>query len=243
MLHMVSLLLPKCNRDTLEVISVFLKWVASFAHMDEETGSKMDLQNLATVICPSILYSRGRDPARDESFGAIRVVSYFLENQDVYYTVPEEFLPILHDQDYFISAMDLPTKDFVKKCEMYLRLKANGKAPAPTSPGPNNGGYNPSPSMSNLPPTGRSGDNLSSIRYDSSSIYVFCWFDFPIAGYKLKGRPSEVHLLQNRSCGMVIGSSLHSPYITRLIHIPRRMVLTRLYLKASRLSTRLNRER
>ena len=67
---MVVLLLPKSHRDTLEVLFVFLKWVASFAHMDEETGSKMDLGNLATVICPSILYSRGRDPVRDESFGA-----------------------------------------------------------------------------------------------------------------------------------------------------------------------------
>jgi hypothetical protein len=43
MLHMVSLLLPKYHRDTMEVLFVFLKWVASFAHMDEVTGSKMDL--------------------------------------------------------------------------------------------------------------------------------------------------------------------------------------------------------
>ncbi|EFP88891.2 uncharacterized protein PGTG_14230 [Puccinia graminis f. sp. tritici CRL 75-36-700-3] len=32
-----------------------MKWVASFSHLDEETGSKMDLQNLATVITPNIL--------------------------------------------------------------------------------------------------------------------------------------------------------------------------------------------
>lgn len=125
----------------------------------------MDLQNLATVICPSILYSRGRDAVRDESFGAIRVVVALMENQDIFYTVPEEFLPILHDQEYFVSAMDLPTKDFVKKCETYLRLKANGKAPAPTSPGPSGGGgYNPSSSMGNLSSMGRSGDNIASGR-------------------------------------------------------------------------------
>ena len=70
MMHMVSLILPKAHRDTLEVLFVFLKWVASFAHLDEETGSKMDLQNLATVICPSILYSRGQNAVRDESFGS-----------------------------------------------------------------------------------------------------------------------------------------------------------------------------
>lgn len=147
---MVSLLLPKSHRDTMEVLFVFLKWVASFAHMDESTGSKMDLLNLATVICPSILYSRGRDAVRDESFGAIRVVTSLLENQDEFYTVPEEFLPILHDQEYFSNSLELPSKDFLKKCDTYMRLKAGGRTPAtaifPGSPNPVN------PPRSNLPP-------------------------------------------------------------------------------------------
>jgi hypothetical protein len=141
-LHMVSLLLPKSHRDTMEVLFVFLKWVASFAHMDESTGSKMDLPNLATVICPSILYSRGRDAVRDESFGAIRVVTFLLENQDEFYTVPEEFLPILHDQEYFSNSLELPSKEFLKKCDTYMRLRASGRPPAssafPGSPNPAN---------------------------------------------------------------------------------------------------------
>lgn len=126
---MVSLILPKSHRDTMEVLFVFLKWVAFFAYLDEETGSKMDLGNLATVICPSILYSRGRDAVRDESFGAIRVVTALLENQDEFFAVPEEFLGILHDQDYFANAMDLPSKDFMKKCDTYMRLKSGGRLP------------------------------------------------------------------------------------------------------------------
>lgn len=139
-LHLISLLLPKSHRDTMEVLFVFLKWVASFAHMDESTGSKMDLPNLATVICPSILYSRGRDAVRDESFGAIRVVTSLLENQDEFYLVPEEFLPILHDQEYFSNSMELPSKEFMKKCDTYMRLRASGRptlalgSPNPTSP-------------------------------------------------------------------------------------------------------------
>ncbi|KAI0057251.1 RhoGAP-domain-containing protein [Artomyces pyxidatus] len=131
LLHMLALILPKSHRDTMEVLFVFLKWVASFAHMDEQTGSKMDLPNLATVICPSILYSPGRDPLRDDSFGAIRVVTALLENQDEFYTVPEEFMSLLHDQEYFAHSMELPSKDFVKKCETYMRLKANGRMPGP----------------------------------------------------------------------------------------------------------------
>ncbi|KAG7093922.1 hypothetical protein E1B28_007558 [Marasmius oreades] len=143
LLHMLSIIMPKSHRDTMEVLFVFLKWVASFAHMDEETGSKMDSGNLATVICPSILYSRGRDPARDESFGAIRVVTSLLENQDEFFAVPEEFMSILHDQDYFANSMELPAKDFMRKCETYQRLKSgNGRTPVPGGPGQLYNGHN-----------------------------------------------------------------------------------------------------
>ena len=126
MLHMVSLLLPKCHRDTMEILFVFLKWVASSARMGGVTGSTMDLPNLATVICPSILYSRGWDPVRDEGFGSIRVVRQLLENQDLYHRVPEAFLSILRDKEQFSSSTGLPSKDFMKKCESYLS-RANGQ--------------------------------------------------------------------------------------------------------------------
>ncbi|KAH9479568.1 Rho-type GTPase-activating protein 1 [Psilocybe cubensis] len=133
-LHMISLLLPKSHRDTMEVLFVFLKWVASFAHMDAETGSKMDLGNLATVICPSILYARGRDALRDETFSGLRVVTSLLEHQDEYFTVPEEFLPILNDQEYFANSLDLPSKEFLKKVDTYMRLKGSNGRPMPGTP-------------------------------------------------------------------------------------------------------------
>ncbi|KAI0741919.1 RhoGAP-domain-containing protein [Daedaleopsis nitida] len=158
MLHMVSIILPKAHRDTLEVLFVFLKWVASFAHLDEETGSKMDLQNLATVICPSILYSRGQNAMRDESFGAIRVVTMLLENQDEFYCVPEEFLPILQDEDYFANCMELPSREFLKKVDNYMRLKTGGRTPGLTSPVIGNQQFNFTPGtprpedMRSMPP-------------------------------------------------------------------------------------------
>ena len=88
-MHLCCCLLPKCHRDTLEVIFVFLKWVASFSHVDEETGSKMDLLNLATVISPNILYSKGKDPAKDESFSSVRAVHELLELQDELWRVSD----------------------------------------------------------------------------------------------------------------------------------------------------------
>ncbi|PFH51895.1 hypothetical protein AMATHDRAFT_58104 [Amanita thiersii Skay4041] len=151
-LHLISLLMPKSHRDTMEVLFVFLKWVASFAHMDAETGSKMDLGNLATVICPNILYSRGQNPMRDETFGALRVVTSFLENQDELFAVPSELLPILHDQEYFSNSLDLPGKEFLKKCDTYFKVKAsNGRIQPSGSNGQINGNSHRYPHLNTAP--------------------------------------------------------------------------------------------
>lgn len=59
----------------MEILFSFLNWVASFSHIDEESGSKMDIHNLATVITPNILYSSKKAEAgMDDSFLAIEAV-------------------------------------------------------------------------------------------------------------------------------------------------------------------------
>ncbi len=161
LLHVLTLILPKSHRDTLEVLLVFLKWVASFAHSLDDTGSKMDLPNLATVIGPSILFSAGRDPAFESSFGVIRVVTELLENQDEFFTVPEDFLPLIHDQEYFAHSMELPGKDFMKKCEVYMRQRSSGRA-AGSLMSPISGSSPFSSNNANLAHLNRSGDLLDS---------------------------------------------------------------------------------
>ncbi|GJN89320.1 hypothetical protein Rhopal_002300-T1 [Rhodotorula paludigena] len=125
-LHYCCCLMPKPHRDTMEVLFVFLKWVASFSHVDEETGSKMDLQNLATVISPNILYAKGKDPARDESFSAARVVHELLENQDEFWEVPAECLSILNDQELFANPSQLTSKEILLRAENHIRLNGRG---------------------------------------------------------------------------------------------------------------------
>ncbi|GAA6058086.1 hypothetical protein JCM3770_001105 [Rhodotorula araucariae] len=126
MLHYVCCLLPKPHRDTMEVLFVFLKWVALFSHVDEETGSKMDLQNLATVISPNILYAKGKDPARDESFSSARVVHELLELQDEFWEVPAECLSILNDQELFANPSQLTSKEILARAENHIRLFGRG---------------------------------------------------------------------------------------------------------------------
>ncbi|KAF9907636.1 hypothetical protein EC991_010756 [Linnemannia zychae] len=122
-LHLTCCLLPKANRDSMEAICLFLRWVASFSHVDEATGSKMDLHNLATVITPNVLYSKSKDPMKDESFLAIEAVMGLLEYQDDFCVVPEDLSLILSDQDLVESSTDLSSKDILKRCENLVKAK------------------------------------------------------------------------------------------------------------------------
>ena len=108
MLHMLTLVLPKCHRDTLEVLLVSLKWVSSFGNVQDYIGIQSNLASLANVIGPSVLFPGGRVPASGGSTGGgmnidsrIEAVRGLLESQDQFLTVPEELLPLLHDQDFF----------------------------------------------------------------------------------------------------------------------------------------------
>ena len=107
----------------MEAICLFLRWVASFSHVDEETGSKMDLHNLATVITPNVLYSKSKDPTKDESFLAIEAVMGLLEYQDDFCVVPMDLSSILSDQDLVESSTDLSSKDILKRCENLVKSK------------------------------------------------------------------------------------------------------------------------
>ncbi|KAJ3336301.1 hypothetical protein HDU93_003105 [Gonapodya sp. JEL0774] len=87
-IHYAICLLPKPNRDLLEVLFLFLRDVADKAVGDG--GNKMDVDNLATVMAPNILYSKSRDPIKDESFYAVQVVRIILDRQDELWALPEE---------------------------------------------------------------------------------------------------------------------------------------------------------
>lgn len=63
----------------MEILFTFLNWAASFSHIDEESGSKMDIHNLSTVITPNILYSKNKDAGMDDSFLAIEAVHTLIE--------------------------------------------------------------------------------------------------------------------------------------------------------------------
>jgi hypothetical protein len=99
--HYALCLLPKNNRDVLEVLLSFLRVVAEDAgHVETSAadGNKMDLDNLATVIAPCILYpkagngkSKEAAAAAEEAFLAIGAVKTMLKYLDELVLVPAEF--------------------------------------------------------------------------------------------------------------------------------------------------------
>lgn len=118
MIHLSCCLLPKANRDAMEVLFLFVKWVASFA----ET-SKMDLQNLATVLAPNVLYSKNKDPVKDDSFAAIETVHMLLLHQEEFCTVPDDLVLLLRRLSYGEDDMEASARDILRKCEMVMRLR------------------------------------------------------------------------------------------------------------------------
>ena len=78
-MHLTCCLLPQAHRDTMEVIFTFLNWVSSFSAVDEESGSKMDIHNLATVIAPNMLHSGAKNLEIENSFLAVEAVHSLIE--------------------------------------------------------------------------------------------------------------------------------------------------------------------
>ncbi|TVY48650.1 Rho-type GTPase-activating protein [Lachnellula occidentalis] len=123
-LHLTCCLLPKAHRDLLEILCSFFNWVASFHQVDEESGSKMDTHNLATVIAPNILYTNAKTPV-DDNFLAIEVVHTLIECNEQMCEVPEDLLSILGDPTLFNNTSDITTKEILKR---YGDIGQNGGA-------------------------------------------------------------------------------------------------------------------
>ncbi|EMC93599.1 hypothetical protein BAUCODRAFT_26850 [Baudoinia panamericana UAMH 10762] len=124
-LHLTCCLLPKAHRDTMEVLFTFLNWVSSFSHVDEESGSKMDIHNLATVITPNVLHMGGKGEvplgatagkeAVDESFLAIEAVCSLIECNESMCEVPEDLALIINDSSLFSNNAEITTKEILKR--------------------------------------------------------------------------------------------------------------------------------
>ncbi|KAI8388072.1 Rho GTPase activation protein [Radiomyces spectabilis] len=95
MLYLTCCILPKPNRDVMQVVFLFLAWVASF-----HAKNKMDINNLARIIAPNVLY-----PAKDTrntehsvtTGDEIQVVALLIKFQKEFCVIPFQFATLLQD--------------------------------------------------------------------------------------------------------------------------------------------------
>ena len=135
-LQLAYCMLPRSHRNLVEVLLYFFSWVASFSEIDEETGSKMDIHNLATVVAPNVLISKQNSQSNDNMmatqqpgdnyFLAIEVVNQLIETH-------EELSIIPHDLWNFYETCGFPnklekelsSKEILNIIEKYLKEDPN----------------------------------------------------------------------------------------------------------------------
>ncbi|CUM66517.1 uncharacterized protein PRCAT00004183001 [Priceomyces carsonii] len=131
-LQLTYCMLPRSHRNLVEVLLYFFSWVASFAEIDDETGSKMDIHNLATVISPNILYSK-QSSANDQVpqsgetyFLAIEVVNQLIELHEELSIVPPDLLEFFEKCGFQNMKTDnISTKEIMNIIDKTLKKYPN----------------------------------------------------------------------------------------------------------------------
>lgn len=133
-ISLVYCMLPTHNRNVLEALLSFLCWTASFSHIENEMGSKMDIHNLSTVITPNILYApNGSVPSvsigevsntYDDAFAqnegenyylAIEMVDYLITRNEDMAMVPKFLMSLLNEVKDDNTCNYDNVKDFISK--------------------------------------------------------------------------------------------------------------------------------
>lgn len=132
-LQLAYCMLPRSHRNLLEVLLYFFSWVASFAEIDEETGSKMDIHNLATVISPNILISKkasqsDQSPPQtgDNYFLGIEVVNKLIELHEELCIIPDDLLLFFEKCKFNENKSEnISTKEIMNKLEKTSKENPN----------------------------------------------------------------------------------------------------------------------
>uniref|UniRef100_A0A8C1LH68 Rho GTPase activating protein 28 n=1 Tax=Cyprinus carpio TaxID=7962 RepID=A0A8C1LH68_CYPCA len=85
-LHLLIMLLPEANRDTLKALLEFLRKVVAY-----EEKNRMSLWNVSMIVAPNLFTFRGKNAKQEEMQGAVaaaQLVRLLITHQDLLWTVP-----------------------------------------------------------------------------------------------------------------------------------------------------------
>ncbi|KAI9179831.1 Rho-type GTPase activating protein Rga1 [Blastocladiella emersonii ATCC 22665] len=129
-LHYGICLLPKPNRDVLEVLLLCLRDVAAACSVptddDPERGSRMDYSNLATIMAPNLLVPPPRH--EEHHMAAVACIFDLLMWQETMWTVPRALAEILRTSvtpEVLDSSAHNP-KELLRRVETLARAAGTG---------------------------------------------------------------------------------------------------------------------
>ena len=116
-LGLLYTMLPIHHRNVAEVLFSFLYWASSFSHVDNHSGSKMDIHNISTVITPNILYKDNDMTKVQNVKQAETYADAFAENEGEEYYIAIETVEycITHNEE--LSKVPKLLVDLLKEVE------------------------------------------------------------------------------------------------------------------------------
>ncbi|XP_043083017.1 rho GTPase-activating protein 28 isoform X1 [Puntigrus tetrazona] len=112
-LHLLIMLLPEANRDTLKALLEFLRKVVAY-----EEKNRMSLWNVSMIVAPNLFTSRGKNVKQEEMQGAVaaaQLVRLLITHQDLLWTVPCFLISQVRKMNEAAAGKKTPTSEKSKR--------------------------------------------------------------------------------------------------------------------------------
>ncbi|KAL6488998.1 hypothetical protein MHYP_G00027390 [Metynnis hypsauchen] len=112
-LHLLILLLPEVNRDTLKALLEFLKKVVAY-----EEKNRMSLWNVSMIVAPNLFTSRDKTSRQEEmqgAAGAAHLVRLLIIYQDLLWTVPCFLISHVRKMNEAATSKKTPSSEKTKR--------------------------------------------------------------------------------------------------------------------------------
>ncbi|KAG5851004.1 hypothetical protein ANANG_G00088420 [Anguilla anguilla] len=112
-LHLLIMLLPEPNRDTLKALLEFLRKVVA-----NEEKNRMSLSNVSMIVAPNLFISRGKSAKLEDMEGAAgtaHLVRLLITQQDLLWTVPCFLISNVRKMNEASTSKKTPTSEKTKR--------------------------------------------------------------------------------------------------------------------------------
>ncbi|XP_020364428.1 rho GTPase-activating protein 18 isoform X1 [Oncorhynchus kisutch] len=120
-LHLLIMLLPEPNRDTLKALLEFLRKVVAY-----EEKNRMGLWNVSMIVAPNLFTYRGKNAKQEEmqgAAGAAHLVRLLITHQDLLWTVPCFLISHVRKLNEAGASKKPPSSEKTKRKLLLMRRK------------------------------------------------------------------------------------------------------------------------